>query len=210
MEPKWREILEKVESGELTAEEGAVRMAEASRYIPQDEPPPQPVGQPPASEPAAAVTEVVEDYESAYNFWKNWWALPLWAGAGIFAIGVILLAWGDHAHLTFWFVCGMFPLLLGLAVMLLSIWSRKARWLHVRVRDQGEGRRNKVSISMPLPVRLIGWVLKTFGGRIPGLREQPQVIQFMPEIMAALAETGDPLIVEVNEPDGAEVRVYIL
>lgn len=214
MDTKWREILEKVERGELTPEEGAAQMADASRYIPMGEPAPaQGAAQtsPPASPPPAEKAEVVDDYENLYGFWKQWWAIPLWVGTGIFAVGAILMAWGNYGRHLFWFVCGIFPLLLGLLVMLLAFWSRKARWLHVRVRESSEGRRSNVAISMPLPTRLVGWFLKTFGSRIPGLREQPQVIRSMPEIMAALdASGGDPLIVEVNEPNGAEVRVYIM
>lgn len=242
MDAKTREILEKVERGELTPEEGAALMAGTARTLPletQPEPPSPgdlavpgaiPVGGTPPPAPTTGPAEgtlppafaagsgpsanpepeVVEDFHSLVGKWKNWWVIPLWAGTGVFVLGAIWMAWGNYSQHLFWFYCGIFPLLLGLGVMLLALWSRRSRWLHVRVKSDKGDRHDRVAISMPLPTHLVGWIFKTFGGSIPGLREQPEVIRSMPEIMAALGQNGDPLIVEVNEKNGDEVRVYIM
>jgi hypothetical protein len=203
-----------VERGELTPEEGATQMANATRQIPvapatPNLPAPLPaLGMP--SQGQASEPEVVEDFESVYAFWRNWWILPLSVGAIVFVLGTILIAWGSQSGMMFWLFCGIFPLLLGLGVMMVSFWSRTARWLHIRIRESKGAKPTRVAISMPIPIQLIGWGLKTFGQYIPGLREQPQVYNSLPEIMQALEKSGDPLVVEVNEKNGDEVRVYIM
>jgi len=231
MEIKWREILEKVERGELSPEEGAARMAQATRQMPADAGEESPARESPVKEslegnpgPLAAPgaksstteAEVVEDFESVYAFWRSWWVLPLSVGAIIFVLGASLEAWANATQHGFWMVCGVFPLLLGIIVLVLSFWSRTARWLHIRVRAaqgaHGTGGKpaTRVAISMPIPAQTIGWMLKLFGRFIPGLRDQPQVYNMIPEMMAALDKSGDPLVVEVNDKNGDEVRVYIM
>jgi hypothetical protein len=229
MDVKSREILERVERGELTPAEGAALMAGTAGQIPQKPqtqaasfPAPSlpdgfKAGQAPSpsagaeQEPASTPEpEVVEDFQNLAGYWKSWWVFPLWAGTGIFILGAILMTWGNYSQRLFWFYCGALPLLLGLGVMLLAFWSRQSRWLHVRINAQKAGRHDHIAISMPLPTHLIGWTMKTFGRLIPGLREQPEVIDSMPDIMSALDQTSDPLIVEVNEKNGDVVKVYIM
>jgi hypothetical protein len=217
MDSKWREILEKVERGELTPEEGAAEMAKSARPITAQPaspstptPPSAELAVPPTPAQADSEPEVVEDFESVYAFWRNWWVLPLSVGALIFVVGAVLVALGNQPNQGFWLFCGLFPLLLGLGVMFVSFWSRTARWLHVRVREHKGDHLNRVAISMPIPIQLIGWGLKTFGSRIPGLRERPELYKSIPDILRALDKNGDPLVIEVNEKNGDEVRVYIM
>ncbi len=223
MDAKTREILEKVERGELTPTEAAELLSRQGGNEAQQvdqtllNAPELPAGEPqsfgsaaPSPAEPAGQAEVVEDFEAFKEKWKSWWVYPLWGGALVFVLGAIGLAWANYSNRFFWAFCSAFPLLLGLGVMLLSFWSRQARWLHVRVKNDRPEHHERVAISMPLPTRLIGWIFKTFGRSIPGLREQPEVIDSMPDLMAALGKDGDPLIVEVNEKDGNEVRVYIM
>jgi hypothetical protein len=229
MDEKSREILKKVERGELTPAEGAALMAAAARELPlerrpaadQDGYPALPEGtgtgqkdQPPTesntSSSFSSEPEVLEDFSGLGERWRNWWIYPLSAGAGIFVLGAIVMAWGNYSQHLFWLYCGIIPLLLGFGVMFLAYWSRKSRWLHVRIRSEKGDRHDRIAISMPLPTHLTGWFITTFGHLIPGLREQSEVIDAMPEIMAALDQTEDPLIVEVNDPNGDEVKVYII
>jgi hypothetical protein len=206
MDPKWREILEKVERGELTPEDGAAQMRQepSASVPPQSETPPNPAGGseniPPEPDPG---------FESRLNYWKRWWILPLWGGVGIFLLGALLIAWGNAGKQVFWFVCGFFPLLLGLLVMLLAWWSQTARWVHVRVQSNKEGRKARVAISMPLPIRFTGWILSTFGSSIPGLREQPNVTEMLPELFHELSHNREPIVVEVNDNEDEKVQVYI-
>jgi hypothetical protein len=203
MDTKWREILEQVERGELTPEEGAERLAAQTRqFDPQERP-----AEPAAPSPEA---EVVEDFQGALSFWKRWWTVPLWAGVIICVLSGLAMSSAASAGHMFWFYCAILPALFGALAIVMAFWSRKSRWVHVRIRENKEGRNKKISISLPIPTELVGWGMETFGDRIPGLREQPEVVKMMPEIMKALDASGDPLVVEVNEKDGDEVRVYIM
>ena len=214
MSANWREILEKIERGELTAEQGAALMSGEKQAAPAAEPEPPPApGEPftQASTNAAPEVEPEPDAELAgrLDYWKRWWLIPLWIGMGIFIAGAGLIAWGYTSQRTFWFVCGFFPLLLGLLGIVVSWWSQTARWVHVRVRDQKGGTTNRVTVSMPLPIRLVGWGLRMFGDRIPGLNEQKAVRDSLPALFAELEKNHDPIAVEVNEKNGSEVRIYI-
>jgi hypothetical protein len=216
MDTKWREILEQVERGEMTPEQGAELLAAQTRQFDAEADQPQtnrtPAGQAGGVQPQPPVagTELVEDFNSALSSWKNWWMLPLLAGILICAFSGLAMSSAVSSERMFWFYCSIIPAMLGAIVVILSIWSRKSRWVHVRVRDAEGGRKKNVNISLPIPTNLVGWVLHTFGHQIPGLREQPEVIRMMPEMMKALEESGDPLVVEVNDKDGSEVRVYIM
>ncbi len=228
---KWREILEKVERGELTAEEGAALMnqgaaeAQTMGAVPATPAvaaipaiPAEPSEAPaeaaaPEAAPAASATwdETPRDdpeLDERLEYWKRWWLVPLWVGMGVFLVGAALIAWGHTSQHVFWFVCGFFPLLLGLLGMFLSWWSQTARWLHVRVHDTKGGKVNRVTISMPVPIRLAGWFLRVFGDTIPGLRDQKNVREMLPSLLSALEKDREPMSIEVNEKDGSEVRVY--
>jgi hypothetical protein len=225
---KWREILEKVERGEISAEEGAAMMNEqnAGPIPPTPSQPAVPAEPAIPAQPAEAAAQPeagarVEtpagdepdpmpdpELDRRLEYWKRWWMVPLWVGMGIFLVGAALIAWGHTSQHTFWFICGFFPLLLGLLGMFLSWWSQTARWLHVRVRDHKGGRINRVMISMPVPIRLAGWFLRVFGKTIPGLRDQEKVLETLPSMLSALEDDREPISIEVNDKDGSEVQVY--
>src|SRR5512141_2121130 len=112
MDPKWREILEKIERGELTPEEGASRMGQTGEQPAEPLPAPAQivVASPPASSQNAESTaqppfQTEEHapapdpaFESRLNYWKRWWQVPLFAGIGIFLLGAALVAWGHSSQ----------------------------------------------------------------------------------------------------------------
>ena len=149
------------------------------------------------------------EFSSRLEYWKRWWLIPLWIGLGIFIAGAGLIAWGYTSQRTFWFVCGFLPLLFGLLGIVVSWWSQTARWVHVRVHSRNGGTTNRVNISMPLPIRLVGWGLRIFGDRIPGLSEHKEVRDSLPALFTELEHNREPIAVEVNEKDGNEVKIYI-
>jgi hypothetical protein len=218
MSSKWREILERVERGELSAEQGAALMGGENYEAPAPAPvaaaAPDPVPaqsavgaeapQPPQPQP-----EPDPELEARLDYWKRWWLIPLWVGMGVFLVGAGLIAWAYGGQRTFWFVCGFFPLLFGLLVMATSWWSQTARWVHIRIREEKNGSVNRVVISLPVPIRLLGWALRLFGGRIPGLSEQKDVRDSLPILFEELERSRDPISIEVQDKNGSDVRVYI-
>jgi hypothetical protein len=90
----------------------------------------------------------------------------------------------------------------------LSYGSRRSRWLHLRV-DQKPGERPQhIAISMPLPIGLASWFMRTFGHMIPELRDKH--IDEMLQAVSDNTNAENPLYVEVDEGEnGEKVKVYI-
>ncbi len=132
MAESMREILAKVERGELTPEEAeAILGGEASTAQPSS----------PAEEVPPVEGEVLEspaEVDARLKRWRLWWLVPLGIGGFILVVGIALITLGYASSSPFWFICGFFPLFLGLIVALLAVWSRQARWLHLRVREKRE------------------------------------------------------------------------
>lgn len=217
MDTRWREILEKVERGELSPEEGAELLAAQTRQFEAESPsqaeiPAAGEETTPGAGPEASrapEAEVVEDFHEVLTFWKRWWMLPMWFGVAICVLSGLWMSSSVSSGAMFWFYCALLPAFLGAFIVAVSIWSRSSRWVHVRIRETKEGRKKNIAISLPIPTELAGWGVQTFGHQIPGLREKPEVIKMVPEMMKALDESGEPIVVEVNDRDGDEVRVYI-
>ncbi len=191
---QWLDILRKVKTGDISAEEADRLLSEADdreapAFLPQGEPVPQVAPE----EPLAGL-----------GWWKNAWLIPVWVGIAVLIFSAWLLTWGFTNERMFWFYCSWLPLALGMLVMILGVWSRQARWAHIRIRDEGGP---KVTISVPLPIRLASWGLRTFGSRIKNLEDKH--LETLPEILDALGDTRDPVTVEVDGDGGDHVRVYI-
>lgn len=143
------------------------------------------------------------------NRWKRWWVVPLWIGAGITVIGGLLMFWAFRTSgFGFWFACAWFPFLLGVAILVLAWSSRTSPWLHVRVHQAPGERPQKIAISLPIPVHLTVWGLRTFGHYIPQMGDTS-----LDEVILALkdvAKEGTPLFVDVDEGENGErVQVFI-
>lgn len=107
----------------------------------------------------------------------------------------------------FWFACLWFPLLLGVIVISLAAASRTTRWLHVRIHQEPGQWPQTIAISMPIPIRFVAWVLRTFKSHIPKMDKTN-----LDEVILALDKTSpdQPFYVEVDEGElGEKVEVYI-
>ena len=161
-----------------------------------------------AAPPDAKPTTPAFDYDSGVAKWRRWWWVPLTIGIAItVASGLLMFLAYQKSGLGFWFACLWFPLLLGVVVISLAAASRTARWLHVRVhQERGEWPRT-IAISMPIPVRFVAWILRTFRPHIPNLDKTS-----LDEVILALNKTSpdQPFYVKVDESaSGEKVEVYI-
>ncbi len=140
--------------------------------------------------------------------WKRWWVIPMWIGVGITVIGGALMYSAFAASgVGFWFACAWFPFMLGVLVMALAWSSRTGPWLHVRVHQRPGQTPQKIAISLPLPIRLAGWGLRTFGHFIPNMEGVD-----LAGVMNAIDEStkdGTPFFVDVDDDDGERVQVFI-
>lgn len=143
--------------------------------------------------------------EEELERWKRWWTLPLYIGLGIVIISTFWLnAAYQNSQYGFWFFCSLIPLLIGLLLISLSWGTRTSPWIHVRVK----GEKERVAFSIPAPIGLTGWMLRNFGHFIPQLEKTS-----VDEILLALENTSKqnaPLYVQVDEGDkGEHVEIFI-
>ncbi len=139
--------------------------------------------------------------------WSAWWRIPLGIGVVLTILtGLLLYSIYSAAGFNFWFACAFIPFLISVAIMALAWASSRAHWIHVRVHQRPGERPQNIAISLPVPLSLMGWILRTFRGKIPGM----QGIN-ADEMVLALNHVSPekPFYVEVNEENGERVEVYI-
>jgi hypothetical protein len=182
-------ILELIEAGAISVEEGVRRLEALAGAADPPEPAPA---------PAPSVDRPV---------WVRWvWQAVFWTGVALLAAGGLLVS-GVYAWdiADGWLIWGWLLLTLGLVGVLLGWWLQQAHWLFVRVR-QPDG--PNVFVALPLPLGPLAWLLRVVGPFIPQLEGTA-----IDEIILAMREEarrGRPLMVQVNEGEGREqVQVYL-
>lgn len=180
-EERWH-ILELIDAGEIGVEEGVRRLeALADRAVANGPPPSRP-------------------------------ALVRYVCHAILLTGVAIMACGAFLLLSYYtreasvsrLVWGWLISAAGVAVIMAAWWLYRARWLFLRVRQHAAP---AITLAFPLPLGLLVALVHKYGHRVPQLRETG-----IDEVLLALegAECCQPLWVEVNEGDGAElVQLYL-
>lgn len=135
--------------------------------------------------------------------WRAWWLIPFSIGIGLTVAGAGVATVGGW----WWLLAG--PLLLvGILLLTLAAATSSSPWVHVRVDTGQESWPRRIAISLPIPVRLTAWILRTFGHRIRGFEGTG-----IDELLLALDEgllSDSPIFVEVYEGEGGEkVEVYL-
>lgn len=206
-------ILKMIADGKISPEDG-LKLMNALRS-PAEEPeaeitdtaaPAQAASEP---MPAAVQSEPDPTLEKIKRTARRQWQIPLWIGVFLTvasATGMYFIQNGTG--MNFWFYCLGAPLLLGIALIAVGVGSRRSRWIFIDVQQKPGEKPEHIALSFPLPLKLVGWFLRTFGHKIPEMKKTnvDDVIQVM--------ETGlsgdEPLVVNVDEGDeGERVKVYI-
>lgn len=216
------EILSMVESGVISASEGA-RLLQAL----QDEEFPETTetgldseggfstaeggAAAPSAQRNAVADHPREVFEPEIEKWRRWWMVPVWFGVGVTVIGALLAFWAYQASgFSFWFGCAWVPFFIGLGVIAMAWGSRTARWLHLRIKQKPGERPQTIAFSIPLPLRLTSWLLRTFGRFIPDLREHGVDVASVVQALERTTSSETPFYVEVDEGNGEEkVQIYI-
>lgn len=231
-----RLILEMIESGRITPEQGLNllqalesgesaapnNLLEPAGIDELEEAPAQPAETPrlddgfslphpgiQAAPPSELPHEETAKIPPDFEDWRRLAWLPLGIGIVILVAGGLLMYQALSAQgVGFWFVCASLPFLIGLAAVIFGWRARTARWLHLRVyQKEGEWPRT-IRISFPMPLRLAAWFLRRFRGRIHGLDNTS-----LDEVLLALDDSttpAQPLYIEVDEgEDGEKVQIYI-
>jgi hypothetical protein len=142
------------------------------------------------------------------DYFRHFWRLPflasfvalLFSGAALWAV----LQFGGALYFLLFCLAPFF----GLAVVatLLSLWSRWAYWIHIRVHEK---RGKRIAISLPVPLRLMGVAMR-FAGHHAG-KGPAGNLATVSTLLESLEETpkGEPLMIAVDDEDGDRVRIFI-
>lgn len=209
-----RKILDMVQQGQISAEEGLRLINAMSNHREPD------IEEPVSSLIPTAKTDISpediiepvpprisEEELQRMNRLKRWWILPFGIGLLITILGAIWMFNGYESNGFGWgFWLAWIPFVLGIAIIAVSYQTSRSVWLHVRIKQKPGQTPQRISISLPIPIKLTSWFFSAFGNKIPGLKDQP--IDNFSEILETLSPE-EPFYVHVNEDDGEEVEVFI-
>lgn len=198
------EILKKVESGVLSVEEGSDLLGifdKAEKESPVPEKPTKSL----ELESMAPMEKI-----QASGCWKAAWSMILVGGALLTGFSAY---WVFQAYENKGFGWGFFlswiPLILGVFLMIGGWILMDSPWMHVRIHSKEDNKKVHIVFSMPVPLRLAGWVFKTFGHYMPQeVREKG--VEEMLEAIEESMKAGEPFHVQVDDDkDGSKVEVFI-
>ncbi len=192
MEEERLQILRMVEAGQIGVEQAAEMLAAL------EDRGKQPLPEHLAGAPAAP--------ELPGTGWAGFWIYPLLAGGGVLILGALVmgLVYGLDAAAG-WRICGWLPMIAGLLVVLLALWSRRARWLYLRL---DEDDRRRISFGFPLPLTLAAWRVRLARPFVPRLKDTG-----VDDLILALRDGStprEPLYLDVQDgEEGERIRLYI-
>jgi len=202
MSKETLEVLRMIEEGKISVEEGQQLLAAMGGGAEADDLPQEDAVSPPESGPAPPEAEPPPVGPPAG--WQQIGIYPLVGGIALLAVmGYFTDQVVDSGEKLGWLACTVPLMILGGLAVLLAWWSRGARWLHLRVRDEGK----QIKISLPLPLRLAAWLVRLSRPWVPQFRDTA-----VDELILSLEEMDGEegiLVVQVDEGEEEQVQVFI-
>lgn len=198
-----RQILKMVEDGKISADEAmtlirALEQASAEAETEVFE----------AAPAAGSERTEAPEFDEVKARARRFAMIPLWIGVGITVLfaGLMFTAIQNQGF-GFWFYCLTFPFLFGVLIVALSAGGRHAHWLFVDIQQKPGETPARITFGFPAPLGLVSWGMRNFGHHIPEFSREKA--KDTAEVLSAMASSGAPLIVNVDDDDGEKVRVYI-
>jgi hypothetical protein len=142
--------------------------------------------------------------------WKSAWSLVLWLGIALVAMSAYWMYQGWQKQPSGWgFWLSWIPFLLGLAITYVGVQIEISPWLYVRVKQKPGEKPAVITIILPMPFRLVKWVMRVFGRYIPEDARRPEIFQTLEDMDAALGKDEPLHVVVDDDEDGEHVEVYI-
>jgi hypothetical protein len=190
MSEEQRQVLQMVQNGVITPEEAA-QLLDALN-----------------APPPARVTEPVF-YEAPPDMkhLRRHWEVPFFVG--LILLGVAGLCVSNVSN-TLLLICGWSLFALAGMITVIGWLSQWSPWVHVRIRERDGSR---IAISLPLPLSLIDELVELSRPLVRRFTDAETVenLDTAATLLTAFkgAPLDEPITVEVDEPDGDHVRVYI-
>jgi len=201
------EILKKIEQGELSVEEGYRQINQPDRTNRTSVNSCSYTGKYAQSAERAPEAEVIKPSANReYNRWRIW----SWIGFGIFtlltAVSVCWMVLGWQAQPWGWkFWLSWVPFLIGVGGMALMF---NTCWLHIRIR-QVEGRKlERIAISIPFPLGLVAWFVRTFPFLVPEKTHGVEIGEILAEMNRGIHK-DQPIFIQVDDEDREHVEIFI-
>jgi hypothetical protein len=144
-----------------------------------------------------------------FTRWRRWIMIPLWTGVVLTILGGILMysTWMASRSPSFWFACSWIPFLVGIGLMVLAWSGRSVRWLYICIQQKTGEWPQRIAIILPLPLKLLAWIMRTFGKHIPIAENNS-----WDEMILALKNTSPDALFRLDIHGGEEgerVQVFI-
>jgi hypothetical protein len=134
--------------------------------------------------------------------------VPLAVGVGLTILASYwLFTLVQNTNYGLWFVCAWVPFLLGIVLVGLSSGGLHSRWVYVNVEQASGEWPQYITLGLPLPLGLLGWVMRNFGHQLRGMQnlDGEEILNLL-----STATKESPLVVNVqDDQDGDRVQVYI-
>ena len=185
MNEEQRRVLEMVQAGTISPEEADRLLAALEAAA------------------TAAPQAVPQTATPAPMTYRRYWEIPFGVGLLLLGVSGVCISLVSATLLVF---CGWIAFVSAGAVALLGWWSRSARWVHVRIREQDGGR---IAFSLPLPFGVAAWGIG-FARRFVD-DETAENLELARSLLDMVKDTppGEPLSVEIDDEDGDHVQVYL-
>jgi hypothetical protein len=218
-------ILEKVELGEMSADEAAKRLVKAKSEMDDSHSTPMEVlGDLEAGiiSPEEAAEQLGTSKRIQVATWESneiskenidlparndrRWETLMWAGVGFVLLSTI---WMESrlqiAGTDFWFFAAWLPLAVGVLLIILARTSRNSLWLSIYLNIKNGIGLKRLNLHFPLPSGILSWSITLFESEISS-----EDLNMLQSILAIDGPLKEPLIIYVNdEDDGAEIKAII-
>ena len=83
-----------------------------------------------------------------------------------------------------------------------------AKWLHIRIRQAPGEKPARIAISIPFPIGLASWILRTFPQLVPEKSRGVDLGEILSELNEGINK-DQPLVIQVDDEDGEHVEIFI-
>ncbi len=199
------EILRKVQDGTLTAEEGSdlIRILDDARMVKHEEPLVEPMDE-------VKPLPVPQEIQQISRWWKAGWSIILLSGALLTGFSAF---WAYQGYLksgmSWGFWLSWIPFIIGLAIMVFGWVLLDSPWLQLRILTNENGKKQKLFLVIPMPLKLFSWFYRTFNRYMSQEMRDKHVDELL-EAMERSLKRGEPFQIDVDDKeDGDQVFISI-